>query len=137
MKPNIVFLLADQWRQQALGYAGNEQVRTPNIDQLAEESTNFTHAISGWPVCCPWRGSFLTGQYPTTHGIVVNDVSLQGEHVGLGTAFKDGGYDTAYIGKWHINANGRSNYIPPERRLGFDYFKALECTHDYNNSPYY
>ncbi len=137
MKPNIVFMLADQWRLQALGYAGNEQVQTPNIDQLAEESANFTHAVSGWPVCCPWRGSFLTGQYPTTHGIVVNDVTLQSDYVGLGTAFKEGGYDTAYIGKWHIDGNGRSNYIPPERRLGFDYFKALECTHDYNNSPYY
>ena len=46
-------------------------------------------------------------------------------------------YNTAYIGKWHVDGRGRSAYIPRERRLGFDYFKALECTHDYNQSAYY
>ena len=137
MKPNVVFLLTDQWRAQALGYTGNAQVKTPHIDRLAAESANFTHAIAGWPVCCPWRGSFLTGQYPLTHGIIVNDVSISSNPVGLGDAFKQAGYDTAFIGKWHVDGRGRSNYIPPERRLGFDTFRALECTHDYNHSAYY
>jgi len=137
MKPNIVFLLTDQWRLQALGYAGNQQVKTPNIDQLASESTNFTHAISGWSVCCPWRASMLTGQYPLTHGVFVNDVPIGSDPVGMGDAFNQAGYDTAYIGKWHVGGNGRSNYIEPEDRLGFEYFKALECTHDYNDSAYY
>lgn len=136
-KPNVVFLLTDQWRLQALGYAGNAQVQTPNIDRLARESVNFKHAISGYSVCCPWRASFLTGQYPLTHGVIVNDVPISSEPVGLGDAFKSAGYNTAYIGKWHVDGRGRSAYIPPERRLGFDYFKALECTHDYNQSAYY
>ncbi|MCY4063421.1 MAG: sulfatase-like hydrolase/transferase [Chloroflexi bacterium] len=135
--PNVVFLLTDQWRLQALGYAGNTQVKTPNIDQLARESTSFKHAISGYSVCCPWRASFLTGQYPLTHGVIVNDVPIAGDPVGLGDAFKKEGYNTAYIGKWHVDGRGRKTYIPPERRLGFDYFKALECTHDYNQSAYY
>lgn len=136
-KPNVVFLLTDQWRLQDLGYSGNQQVQTPNIDRLKNESINFNHAISGYSVCCPWRGSFLTGQYPLTHGIFVNDVSIGSNPVGLGDAFKAEGYNTAYIGKWHIDGRGRSAYIPPERRLGFDYFKALECSHDYNQSAYY
>ena len=136
-KPNVVFLLTDQWRLQALGYAGNAQVRTPNIDRLADESLNFRHAISGYSVCCPWRASFLTGQYPLTHGVIINDVPISSDPVGLGDAFKQEGYNTAFIGKWHVNSHGRSNYIPPERRLGFDYFKALECSHDYNRSAYY
>ena len=136
-KPNVVFLLTDQWRLQALGYAGNTQVQTPNIDRLAGESINFKHAISGYSVCCPWRASFLTGQYPLTHGVIVNDVPISSEPVGLGAAFKRAGYNTAFIGKWHVDGHGRSNYIPPERRLGFDTFKALECTHDYNQSAYY
>ena len=136
-KPNVVFLLTDQWRLQALGYAGNAQVRTPNIDRLAEESLNFRHAISGYSVCCPWRASFLTGQYPLTHGVIINDVPISSDPVGLGDAFKQEGYNTAFIGKWHVNSHGRSNYIPPERRLGFDYFKALECSHDYYRSAYY
>ena len=136
-KPNVVFLLTDQWRLQALGYAGNRQAHTPNIDRLAGESLNFKHAISGYSVCCPWRASFLTGQYPLTHGVIVNDVPISGDPVGLGDAFKQAGYNTAYIGKWHVDGRGRKLYIPPERRLGFDYFKALECTHDYNQSAYY
>ena len=136
-KPNIVFLLTDQWRLQALGYAGNSQVRTPNIDRLASESVNFRNATSGYSVCCPWRASFLTGQYPLTHGVIVNDVPISGDPVGLGDAFKSAGYDTCFIGKWHVDGRGRSNYIPPERRLGFDTFQALECTHDYNQSFYY
>jgi len=136
-KPNVVFLLTDQWRLQALGYAGNRQAHTPNIDRLAGESLNFKHAISGYSVCCPWRASFLTGQYPLTHGVIVNDVPISGDPVGLGDAFKQAGYNTAYIGKWHVDGRGRKSYIPPERRLGFDYFKALECTHDYNQSAYY
>jgi len=136
-KPNVVFLLADQWRLQALGYAGNAQVQTPNIDRLAAESYNFTHAISGWPVCSPWRGSLLTGQYPLTHGVFLNDVPIASNPVGMGEAFKHGGYETAFIGKWHVNGQGRSNYIPPEKRLGFQYFKGLECSHDYNQSRYY
>ena len=136
-KPNVVFLLTDQWRLQALGYAGNTQVRTPNIDRLAGESINFKHAISGYSVCCPWRASFLTGQYPLTHGVIVNDVPISGDPVGLGDAFKSAGYNTAYIGKWHVDGRGRKAYIPRERRLGFDSFKALECTHDYNQSAYF
>lgn len=136
-KPNVVFVFADQWRAQATGYAGNSQVATPHIDRLARESVNFTHAVSGWPVCSPWRGSLLTGQYPLTHGIFVNDVPLADSGVRLGEAFAQAGYDTAWIGKWHIDGHGRSVYIPPKRRHGFDYWKTLECTHDYNDSPYY
>lgn len=136
-KPNVVFLLTDQWRLQALGYAGNTQVKTPNIDRLAGESLDFRHAISGYSVCCPWRASFLTGQYPLRHGVIINDVPISGDPVGLGAAFKSQGYQTAFIGKWHVNGQGRRSYIPRERRLGFDYFKALECSHDYNDSAYY
>ncbi|MCY4022914.1 MAG: sulfatase-like hydrolase/transferase [Anaerolineaceae bacterium] len=136
-KPNVVFVFADQWRAQDTGYAGNEQVATPHLDRLAGRSVNFTHAVSGWPVCSPWRGSLLTGQYPLTHGIFVNDVPLADSGTGLGEAFSQAGYDTAWIGKWHIDGHGRSEYIPPERRHGFDYWKTLECTHEYNCSAYY
>ena len=136
-KPNIVFVFGDQWRQQAVGYAGDPNVQTPNLDSLARESINFTHALSGCPVCSPYRASLLTGQRPLTHGVFVNDVYLQPRATSIAEAFSAAGYDTAYIGKWHVDGHGRSNYIPPERRLGFDYWKVLECTHDYNSSPYY
>ena len=50
---------------------------------------------------------------------------------------REAGYETAYIGKWHLDGHGRTSYIPPERRQGFDYWKAAECDHDYNHSHYY
>ncbi|HUT19322.1 MAG TPA: sulfatase [Anaerolineae bacterium] len=136
-QPNIVFVFADQWRAQATGYAGNPTVQTPNLDRLAQESVNFTHAAAGCPVCSPYRASLLTGQYPLTHGVFVNDVYLQPNPHSLAHTFAGNGYATAYIGKWHVDGHGRSSYIPPERRQGFDYWKALECTHSYNQSAYY
>ena len=136
-KPNIVFVFGDQWRAQATGYAGNPTVKTPHLDRFATESINLTQAVSGYPVCSPARASLLTGQFPLTHGVFVNDVHLDNSTVSIAQAFKQGGYQTSYIGKWHVDGHGRSNYIPPERRQGFADWKVLECTHNYNQSAYY
>lgn len=136
-KPNIVFIIADQWRAQAFGYAGDENAATPNFDRLAGESVNFRHAVAGTPVCSPTRASLLTGQRPLTHGVFINDVPLATNAVTLARVLAGAGYDTACIGKWHVDGHGRSNFIPRERRQGFDYWKVLECTHAYSNSVYY
>ncbi len=137
-QPNIVIIFGDQWRGQACGYAGNHDVLTPNIDKFADESVNFVNAVSGCPVCSPYRASLMTGQYPVTHGLFLNDVCLDTvAKPTLAENFAAAGYDTAYIGKWHIDGHGRSGFIPRERRLGFEYWKVLECTHDYNHSAYY
>ena len=135
--PNVVFVFGDQWRAQAVGYAGNSVVQTPHIDALAGESINFTNAVAGIPVCTPWRACFLTGRYAHTHGVFLNDVCLSNDAVPIAQAFDGAGYQTAYIGKWHIDGHGRSNFIPRERRQGFDFWRVLECTHNYNNSYYY
>jgi len=144
-KPNLVFILADQWRAEATGYAGNPDVITPNLDKLAAESLIFDNAITVMAVCAPWRASFLTGQYPLTHGIFYNDKPLDPEAVSLGKIYKKAGYQTGYIGKWHLNGHergtdpfsGRNQPVPKERRQGFDYWKVREVTHDYNNSFYF
>src|SRR5207245_10305254 len=88
-------------------------------------------------VSSPPRDSILTGQGSLTHGVFLNDAALAPEAASLGRLFKNAGYDTAYLGKWHLNGDGRSDFIPRERRQGFDYWKVLECTHDYNHSYYY
>ncbi len=136
-RPNIVFVFADQWRAQAAGYVGNDQVETPNLDALATESLVFSNAVAGIPVCCPARATLLTGQRPLTHGVFLNDVHLSDDAVTMGEIFTRAGYDTAYIGKWHVDGRGRSDYIPPQSRHAFAYWKVLECTHDYNHSLYY
>jgi len=136
-KPNIVFVLADQWRAQATGFAGDSNAITPTLDKLAAESIVFTTAVSNIPVCSPNRASLITGQYPLTHGVFINDVGLNPKANTMGRIFKNAGYNTAYIGKWHLNGQCRSCYIPPKRRQGFEYWKVLECTHEYNNSLYF
>ncbi|MHC4559247.1 MAG: sulfatase family protein, partial [Planctomycetota bacterium] len=136
-KPNLVFVFADQWRAQATGYAGNVDVRTPNLDRLAKESINFSNAVSGCPVCSPYRASLMTGQYWLTHGIFYNDKPLNPDAITIGKVYSKAGYETAYIGKWHIDGHGRNAFIPKERRQGFKFWRVCECTHNYNNSPYY
>ena len=65
-KPNVVFLLADQWRAQAVGYAGDPNARTPQLDRLATQGVVLTTATSTCPVCSPYRACLITGRYPTT-----------------------------------------------------------------------
>ncbi len=138
-KPNIIYVLADQWRAQATGYNGDPNLidKTPNFDRMAEQGVNFKNAISVTPVCTPYRAALLTGQYPTTTGMIFNDLHLPEESVTMAEIFKKSGYKTGYIGKWHLDGMGRHDYTPPERRQGFDYWKALECSHDYNSLIYY
>lgn len=136
-KPNLVYVFADQWRAQDAGFAGNADVITKHIDQLAKQSIVFKNAVSCMPVSTPYRGSLLTGQYAHTHGLFLNDVTLNPDAISIGKVYRDEGYDTGYIGKWHVNGNGRSNYIPESHRQGFNFFKVLECTHNYMHSAYY
>ena len=136
-RPSVVFLLADQWRAQATGYAGDPNAKTPHLDRLASRSVNLAGAVSGCPVCSPYRGTLMTGRYPLNHGVFLNDVCLSNDGVSLGEAFRGAGYRTGYIGKWHLDGHGRSSFIPPARRQGFEFWRAAECTHNYNRSHYY
>jgi len=136
-EPNVVYILTDQWRASALGYSGDPNVKTPNLDKFAEEAVNFANAVSVCPVCTPHRASLLTGRYPNSTGMFLNDLYLPDEELCMAEIFKAEGYNTAYLGKWHLDGHGRTNNVDPERRQGFDYWKALECSHDYNKMPYY
>jgi arylsulfatase A-like enzyme len=136
-KPNVVFILADQWRASATGYAGDPNVKTPNLDRLAKEGLRFRNAVSVCPVCTPYRAALMTGRYPTSTGMFLNDAHLPDSEVCIAEVLKSAGYATAYIGKWHLDGHGRSAYIPPERRRGWEYWKAAECDHSYNRSHYY
>lgn len=63
-QPNVVIILADQWRGQAMGYLGKEKVQTPNIDSFAKEGLTLSQMVSNYPVCSPARAMLLTGTYP-------------------------------------------------------------------------
>ncbi|MEK7781622.1 MAG: sulfatase [Verrucomicrobiota bacterium] len=136
-RPNVVFVLADQWRAAATGYAGDPNVQTPRLDRLAKEALNFRNAVSVLPVCTPMRAALMTGRYPTSTGMFLNDAYLPDEELCLAEIFGAAGYATGYIGKWHLDGHGREAYIPRERRQGWEYWKAAECDHNYTNSHYY
>jgi arylsulfatase A-like enzyme len=135
--PDLIYVIADQWRASACGYAGNPEVHTPRLDAFAAQAVNLHHAVSATPVCTPARASLLTGLLPHHHRLVCNDAPLDPALPSFGKAFAAAGYDTAWVGKWHVDGHGRKGYIPPERRQGFTHFAVLECTHAYNKSPYY
>jgi arylsulfatase A-like enzyme len=137
-RPNILVLHADEWRAQSLGYAGDKDVKTPNLDKLAATSANFINAVSGIPVCTPFRASLMTGQRPLTNGIFMNDVRLDTNAITIAKVLDKNGYATGYIGKWHLDGQYRLAFTPPGgRRQGFKYWKAVNCDHNYNHSVFY
>lgn len=79
----------------------------------------------------------MTGRWPTSTGMFLNDLHLPDHELCMAEILKRAGYATAYIGKWHLDGHGRDKYIPPERRQGWEYWKAAECDHSYNHSHYY
>ncbi len=137
VKPNLLFIFSDQHRGMDMACAGNPNLRTPNFDRLAETSVFFSTAVSNIPVCTPARASLITGQYPLTHELIVNDIPLFNHGVTVAEALKGAGYATGYIGKWHIAGGSWSAFIPEDQRKGFEFWRTCECTHDYNASIYH
>lgn len=144
-RPNVVWFLCDQMRAQATGYAGDPNVCTPNLDRLAAEGHNFTRAVAGAPLCCPARGSLLTGRYPLRSGVPAHQSPLPVDMHTVAHAFTAAGYRTCYVGKWHLDGDraelgagsfgdtgARVRMIPPERRGGFSDWWAYEN----NNRPF-
>ena len=122
-KPNVLFVFADQMRAASLGCMGNSEVRTPNMDRLAAQGLLFTDAISGYPVCSPYRAMLLTGRYGTATGEVANAIELPETEITIAKVLKQQGYKTGYIGKWHLEKS-HDPFVPKNRRLGFDDYWA-------------
>lgn len=145
-KPNLIFVFADQLRRDALSVNGGPKGLTPHIDALYGQSVDLCNAISGHPVCAPFRASLLTGKYTTSTGMVINEIRLNPNHRAFAHVLNEEGYQNAYIGKWHLYANELGNHFDPKNsfipkgpdRLGFDgYFAAYNFHHDYYGDPAY
>ncbi len=120
-------------RAQAMGFMGDPNVKTPNLDNLAREGVAFTSALSGAPWCCPFRASLLTGQYPHVNGVIQTPMQLDPKKPTITNVFNEAGYHTAWVGKWHLDgSNSVSHFIPPENRGGFDYFMGYENNNNQN-----
>ena len=131
--PNLLFVLADQWRFSAFGHGTDEVVRTPHIDRLAQDGTLCKRAYAANPVCTPNRSCLLTGRYSHQHGMIKNDLMLPPSEICWPEIFRDAGYATHYVGKWHMDGTDKPGFVPPGwRRRGFDTFEGFNRGHIYH-----
>ncbi len=133
-KPNLLFVFSDQQTFDMVGCYGNGQIITPNIDKLADEGLRFERCFSNSPICTPFRGMLMSGQYSLYNGCYVNDRPLvPGHGKKFAEVLRDAGYYTGYIGKWHILGGDRDRPIPEgEMRYGFDdVFYSNNCHVDF------
>ncbi|MCI6139318.1 MULTISPECIES: sulfatase-like hydrolase/transferase [Clostridium] len=112
MRENIIFYFTDQQRADTCGCFGQPLDITPNLDSLAKEGVKFAHAYSPQPVCGPCRALFQTGKYPTETGCFRNNIMLPKGIKTLADYIEEAGYETAYIGKWHLASDGELEKAP-------------------------
>ena len=154
-KPNLLVVFADQWRNTARGLH-NPQIATPNMDRFAEEAFSTDQAVSGCPLCSPYRSELLTGRRAVHTGVFGNcmtgyDMCLSPEELCISQVLKESGYRTGYIGKWHLDspelnsgsqplsgAEGWDAYTPPgKKRHGFEYWHAYNAWNDHLHMHYW
>ena len=105
-KKNILLYFTDQQRADTCGCYGQELPITPVLDQLAAEGTRFDLAFTPQPVCGPCRAMFQTGKWATDIGCFRNNIMLPANVKPLGAYMEEAGYETAYVGKWHLASDG-------------------------------
>jgi len=134
---NAIWIFGDQHRAQALSCNGDPNLSTPHLDRMSAEGQNFENAVSGFPLCCPFRGSLLTSRY--AHECVPgHEYPLPEGMPTVADVFNEHGFDTAYFGKWHLagfqERHGRAAMFitDPDRRGGFDTWVG----YDNNNSQW-
>ena len=150
-KPNLLIIHTDEHNFRTLGcyrellpidqafvWGEGVKVETPNIDWLAENGVLFSKCYASTPVCGPSRGSFVTGMYPQHTGVSKNDVPMHDEMITFANILQDKGYFTGYVGKWHLDGEGKPQW-EPQRNFGFQdnrymynrgHWKKLEDTPD-------
>lgn len=134
---NAIWIFGDQHRAQALSCNGDPNLNTPNLDRLSTEGQNYERAVSGFPLCCPFRGSLMTSRY--AHECVPgHEYPIPADMPTIADVFNDSGFDTAYFGKWHLGGfheqnsgdgvNGRAGLwvVPPELRGHFKTWVGYE-----------
>ncbi|WP_313666581.1 sulfatase-like hydrolase/transferase, partial [Atlantibacter hermannii] len=125
-QPNVVIILADDLGYGDLGVYGHPIVKTPNIDKLAKEGVRFTQYYAPAPLCSPSRAGLLTGRTPFRTGIrswipTTKNVALGRNEKTIANYLKEKGYDTAIMGKWHLNAGADRRDQPQAEDAGFQY----------------
>jgi arylsulfatase A-like enzyme len=102
MPPNILVILSDQLRRDALSCYGDSNIRTDHIDALAAAGTRFDNACSTYPICVPFRFSLMTGQYAHSRMVPGIEWRMSPAERTMADEFNEAGYETVYVGKWHL-----------------------------------
>lgn len=103
-RPNFLLIITDQHRADHLGCYGNDIVRTPNIDSIADRGTRFDRFYVSCPICMPNRATLMTGRMPSLHGVRQNGIPLSLQATTFTELLRDAGYDTALVGKSHLQS---------------------------------
>jgi choline-sulfatase len=133
-RPNILFMFPDQLSARWLPCYGNPVVYAPNLERFAAQSVQFNRAYTNSPLCTPYRACLFTGQYPSQTGVTENGMCLPFDQTTIAHHLNKAGYDTHYVGKWHLSGEPQENrWVPPKQRGGFQHFIGWESHHvDHN-----
>lgn len=130
-RPNLVLVYVDDLRADGLSATGNPYLETPHLDRIAQEGVLFTRSYVTTSLCCPGRASVLTGKYAHKTGVTDNQPKRDflASHRTVADSLADAGYETAFIGKWHMP---NPNAAP---RRGFDHWVSFEGQGQYFDQP--
>jgi arylsulfatase A-like enzyme len=132
---NIVLIFADQMHKYALGKV-SPFIHTPNLDYLCKNGVMFTNAYSNNPVCTPFRGVLFTGLYSSCSGVRRNNDPLLAGVITMADAFNRAGYETSFVGKWHLGGAGNGP-VPEDLRGGFRHFIGYQCYNGFYNDVHF
>ncbi len=141
-KPNIIFFFTDQQRADTIGCYGQKLEVTPNLDRLAREGVKFEHAFTPQPVCGPARSCVQSGRYASETGCFINRRPLKETEGTIAKHLNAAGYETAYVGKWHLASDHHANElyittpIPPHRRGGYKDYIAMVDVLEFTSHGY-
>ncbi len=137
-KPNVLIIYADQMRYDCMGCSGNPDVKTPFLDRLALDGVTFDNAFTSYPLCTPFRASFLTGKYAHRTGLYSNHFPIDTNQPSIAPILNGIGYRSGYIGKWHLYGGPKPGFVPPgPDRMGFDHFVGYNRGHQYMDAIYF
>lgn len=122
-RPNIIFIMADDQAMEAISSYGAKLIKTPNIDRIAKAGTRFTNCFTVSSLCAPSRAAIISGRYCSQNGVErIGDI-FDGSQPTFPKSLQEAGYETAIIGKWHLNS----------QPTGFDYYSVISGLDHYYN----
>ncbi len=141
-KPNILIILPDQLRKQALSCYGDKNINTTNIDEYAKNGVRFANASSSFPVCVPFRYSFMTGRCAHYDNVPAIHYEMPVEEKTLADEFNDAGYETIYVGKWHIAGTKMQkgadlSYVPPKNQGRWSKWYGFEVSNVFDKTRFF